>query len=94
MRHERPSLFHSSPSSPGSVPDVISLILLNVIEGKIFSSCYQASVCVNVCVRVFQGILTLLSLQRLKRVCFEEEYEELFTHQPPELTHTHANMLV
>ncbi|XP_048056791.1 synaptogyrin-1-like isoform X2 [Megalobrama amblycephala] len=26
------------------------------------------------------GGLTLFSLERLKRVCFEEEYEELFTH--------------
>lgn len=51
---------------------------------------YQAFVCVC----VFQGALTLLSLRRLKRVCFEEEYEQLFTHQPPELTHTHANMSV
>ncbi|XP_058635179.1 synaptogyrin-1-like isoform X3 [Onychostoma macrolepis] len=32
------------------------------------------------------GALTLVSLERLKRVCFEEEYEELFTQQP---THTH-----
>ncbi|KAI2663170.1 Synaptogyrin-1 [Labeo rohita] len=32
------------------------------------------------------GALTLVSLERLKRVCFEEEYEELFTQQP----HTHT----
>ncbi|XP_043086839.1 synaptogyrin-1-like [Puntigrus tetrazona] len=37
------------------------------------------------------GALALVTRERLRRVCFEEEYEELFTQPPPDThTHTHA----